>query len=265
MKQTKLGSFSLLLALLIFGACDGLNPNKIDNDPEDLKDPILTLVHPPMVEPGLSGKAYQENDTVTVKVKVEDNWLLGTWQIDMSYRGDVEYLKTAADPMAKTFVGWLSGDEDSIVHTILLDNDPWAGPYDIVVTVKDSAGNTSTLTTFIQVTNTKETIKPTILATSPTSSMVDTFGIGFYIPVQAQISDNNNALSDMFVRVRNSFSYEVLDSSERWIELPGPAYNLDESIYIPPVTPGDYQVEIFVHDSTKNLQSKIIPIYITTF
>ncbi len=263
MKLTKSGSLSLLL-LLFLASCDGLNPNKVDNDPEDTKVPVITLRNPEGIAEGGSGNMYGNDDTIHVKIDIEDNYLLKDWQIDIAYRGDIEYMKTAADPMARTWIGFLDGDEDSISFTITLDGDPWAGPYEFRITVRDSALNTTILKTYLNVSNSIEFFKPVITTTSPTSATVDTFGIGTFIAVTGTFTDNLNSLSDAFVRVRNIFTSELLEDSERWLSLPGPAYNLNESIYIPPVTPGDYQVEIYVHDSTKNLQTVFIPIYITT-
>ncbi|MCB9234857.1 MAG: hypothetical protein H6581_24600 [Bacteroidia bacterium] len=255
------------LAVLLFTMVAGLNscklPDKPDTYPIDEKAPVVTIVSPTPVEPaGFMANTYGELDSMGIEVIFEDNMELMEYEIRIFYNGDLYFLKTNADPIDKTLIGTLSGTDKTIQIPVTIDYDPYVGPYVIEVLCRDKAGHETVARTYIMVTNKGDALKPTFTVTKPSIAVTDTFRIGEYIQVKTTINDNSKLVNAM-VRVRNIYTREMLPDSEYWYQIPGvSSYTIDQQIYVGPVAPGNYEVELYARDTIQNLGTKIIPIYI---
>ena len=173
--------------------------------------------------------------------------------------------KVAADDWEEVYFGDLSGTVASANFNSNVDLDPTAGPYEFEVTVTDASGKSTTLSTFLFITNEKDEDLPMISFVSPDTNVVDTFPIGADVTLQANISDFGT-LSSVYARMRDVFTDEIIGGSEMTIDsIFAFTYQLDTIINIPAGTvPGNYKVEIYANDVTGNYGYNLDTIYVRT-
>ena len=261
MKRSFLQLLAVVFVTCLLSACN-LNPEKPETDPIDLKPPVINMIAPEMLPPG-SYTNIGPLDSIPVEIEISDNYGLARYIITIVYMPELYYLKAAADPMEKTVIQNVTGKSLTITPSIMSDWDPAAGPYEFRIKVIDVSGLESEAVTYLMVSNGDDPIVPTVTISSPTVP-VDTFNIGRDIPVSVDVSDNEE-MADVFIRVRNIYTKELLEGSEMWFDpVPAGGFTLDTNIYIPPTVPGDYRVEVYGRDTTQNLGYNSVDIYIST-
>ncbi len=260
MQATRYYALLILGFVLGFASCN-LNPDKPELPGEDNKPPVIIIEKPTAVDsPAYFGNYFLPNDSIKVKFFLSDNIELMQYQIDLIYRGDLYYLKTQADTMVGTVIGYVQGTEITIERVFLVELDPISGPYEIQIKGWDKAGHVTQTSTFIYVQNGDDQSMPFINISAPAPNQV--FSIGTNISVTFSAGDNVG-LFDAVLRVRNRFSKELIPDGYFRFESIFSAGSHD--FYIHPVTPGDYDVEVYVKDSNHNLTLVKVPITITTF
>ena len=261
MKQPFLHLLAVVMITGLFTACN-LNPEKPETDPVDLKPPVINMIAPAVLPPG-SYTPVGSLDSIPIEIELSDNYGLARYIITITYMPELYYLKTDADPMEKTIINNITGKNLTISPSITTDWDPAAGPYEFRIKVIDVSGFETEAVTYLMVSNGFDPIVPTVTISSPTIP-VDTFNIGTNIPVSIDVTDNVD-MSDVFLRVRNIYTKELLEGSEMWFDpVPAAGFSLDTNIYIPPTVPGDYRVEVYGRDTTQNLGYNSVQIYIST-
>jgi len=256
-------TLSFVLALFtvatIFVGCK----EKPVTTPEDLAAPEIFMTSPAAVAPGQFNN-IANTDSFAVDIRFEDDIELARWDLEIRRRED-EYFNNKTDSDAWTLFlnGDLSGTVDAINFFINVPFDPLAGPYEFKIKVTDAAGKTATQTTFLFITNSEDLMAPMIRFVQPDTNMIDTFLIGNDLPMRVNVSDGNQIV-DVFARVRDAFTNEILPNSEIQIDtLFLFAYQLDTFYTIPAgVVPGKYKVEVYANDQVGNYGYNLDTIYI---
>ena len=171
--------------------------------------------------------------------------------------------KTQTDAWSEVFFGDLSGTTDAVNFQVQIVFDPLAGPHEFQVTVIDSVGKVTTQSTYLSITNNQDVNAPMIGMVLPDTNIIDTFLIGNDIPIRANISDGNQIV-DVFARIRDAFTNEILPNSEVQIDtLFQFAYQLDTFYTIPAGTvPGKYKVEVYANDQVGNYGYNLDTVYV---
>lgn len=248
-------SLNFLLAAAVtsflFMAC---NKEKPDTVPTDETAPKIIMSSPQEVGEG-SFIPLTTVDSIIVDIRFEDDFELERYEITINQRFDLNFLKTNNFPWSETYYGALEGTVGGFNDIIFVVFDPDAGPYEFRVKVWDKAGHMTEKVTYLYITNLADPNPPTFATTAPNQSMVDTFMIGDNIIIQSGLLDAGNQIRDAWVRVRNTFTKEIMDGSEIfWDTLFVSSVAIDTFVNIPAGTvPGDYWVEIFAGDNVRNV------------
>lgn len=257
---------SLLAGALVLFSC---NEKKPITEPYDETAPKIIMTSPKIMAVG-SYDSVANLDTFRTDIRFEDDMELKSYEITIRYRQDLIYAdyKTTNDPWNETYYGDLSGNVGGFNQKITVPYDPDAGPYEFKVKVKDAAGNETTVSTYLFVSNGADMLYPTIQFQAPDTNTVDTFIIGQDIAIKALTYDppGFGQVDRVDAWVSRSLSKEKLTGSVMvWDSLPL-LWTLDTIYTIPAGTaPGDYEVNIFCRDFHQNISHNSDHIYIKPF
>lgn len=255
--------FSFLLAIVLTGAVISGCKEKPVTTPGDLEPPKIFLSSPEVVPLG-SFVSISSTDSFQVDVRFEDDFALRDYEINIRFMPSLNYLRTANDPWNETWFGSLDGKTGSANFPANVVYNPTAGPYEFKVRVTDEAGKFTELSTYLFVTNRQDEIVPVVTLNEPDTTNVDTFAIGQQIPIVGLANDPGGLIEDIYIRVRDAFTQEIMMDSEIRIDTifqnPVP---IDTFVTIPAGTvPGDYNVEVYANDPTYNVGLKRALIYV---
>lgn len=254
---------TFLLALMIIGAAFVGCKEKPVTTPEDLENPQIFMTSPTVLPVGQYNNVSNQ-DSFQVDIRFEDDLALDRYEIRIFRREDLNFAnKTQTDSWSEVFFGDLSGTTDAVNFQVKVVFDPLAGPHEFQVTVIDSVGKATTLSTYLTVSNDLDLNPPMIGMVLPDTNVIDTFLIGTDIPIRANISDNGQIV-DVFTRIRDAFTDEVLPNSEVSVDtLFLFAYQLDTFYTIPAGTvPGKYKVEVYANDRVGNFGYNLDTVYV---
>lgn len=257
-------SLFVLLALLTIGLVyTGCKEKKPVTDPEDLENPEIFMSSPEIKQLG-EYIDLNNSDSLNIDIRFEDDVELRDYEITIRANRDLAFLKTNSDPWKETWFGSLDGTSQGINFNVFVVFDPDAGPYEFRVKVTDEAGKSSEVVTYLWLTNLSDPNPPVITFTAPDPNLIDTFNIGQDIVIDALVNDPGNEVRDVYLRVRNDFSLEVLPESEmQWDTIFMPSYQVDTFVNIPAGTaPGRYLVEILATDNVINWGKGVDTIYV---
>lgn len=260
MKKSALALLVVLLTGITLNSCKEKKPV---TNPEDLDAPTISMTSPEVMEYG-SFVYLSSVDSFNIDIRFEDDIELDRYEITIRWKEDLNWLKTNNFPWKETWTGELDGTVDGVNFIEFVPYDPSAGPYEFHVTVWDVSGKETSLSTYLYITNNADPNPPTITYTSPNPAAVDTYMIGQTIPIQGQASDAVSYIEDVYIRVRNAFTEEIMVGSEIYIDTTfvNP-YVIDTFVVVPAGTvPGDYNVETYAEDPIKNWGKGVVPIYI---
>jgi hypothetical protein len=255
--------FPILLAIILTGAFYAGCKEKPVTTRTDLEAPKIFLTSPEIVPIGSFVEVFS-SDSFFVDVRFEDDIALRDYEITVRFMPELNYLKTNNDPWKETWFGSLDGPAGAANFPADVVYNPTAGPYEFKVTCTDEAGKTSQVVTYFFVRNLLDTIAPTIIFSQPNVSAVDTFLIGQDIPIVGLANDQGSLVKDVYIRVRDDFTNEILLGSEIFLDtlFVNPAV-VDTFVNIGAGTvPGDYRVEFYANDQTFNVGLGIAKIYI---
>ncbi|MEM0995999.1 MAG: hypothetical protein AAGN35_02920 [Bacteroidota bacterium] len=256
-------SFSILLAIFLAGTIIVGCKDKPVTTRTDLEAPQIFLSSPPVVPLG-SYNEISSSDSFNIDVRFEDDIDLRDYEITIRYMPSLNYLRTTVDPWKETWFGSLDGTAGAVNFNSDVVFNPTAGPYEFRVKATDESGKSAEVVTYYFVINDDDPVAPNVLFNQPDTMMVDTFAIGQNIPIIAIASDPGGQIVNVFLRVRDAFTNEVLANSEINYDtlFVNPAV-IDTFVTIGAGTvPGDYNVEVYADDPTSNVGSNTALIYI---
>lgn len=256
MKQgLSLFALASILSLVFLGSCKPTDPPATL---EDTKAPWIVMTSPSVVEPG-NWNYLGDGENFDIDIRFEDDVELSNYKIQILYKSNLNYLKTENDAWEKTDVGFLDGTSDGINTTWSVIGDPNAGPYEFRVTVWDAEGKETVLSTYLFVTNQRDTVAPAIVITKPTMA-IDTI-VDDTVWVTGTFSDANG-VKDAYLRVRTADSI-LIEGSELWLDtLFAGIYQLDTFLTVHSAGVGDHLVEFYAKDNIENVGKAVVPIYI---
>lgn len=259
MKKTSAILLAIATLSLAFWSCNKDKPVTI---PVDEKAPTITMTSPIVVPEG-QYIPLSTSDSIIVDIRFEDDFELSNYEVTINPRFDLNFFKTTNFPWRETIYGSLEGTVGGFNRIIYVVYDPDAGPYEFRVKVWDKEGRLTEKVTYFYITNPIDPNKPNVSTSVPTSN-VDTFAIGTTIPITATIYDGGNDVRDVYARVRNAFTKEILEGSYIFLDtLFVPTFVLDTFVNIPAGTvPGDYWVEVYGGDDIRNIGMDTTRIYI---
>ncbi|HHG86546.1 MAG TPA: hypothetical protein ENJ82_17480 [Bacteroidetes bacterium] len=255
--------FSFLLAFVLIGTIVSGCKEKPVTTPGDLEAPKIFLSGPEVVPLG-SFVQMQSSDSFFVDVRFEDDFELRDYDISIRFMPSLNYLKTTNDPWNEHWFGNLDGKLGGANFLTHIVYNPTAGPYEFRVRCTDESGKQTEVLTYIFMTNQGDSIKPTVTLNQPDTTDVDTFTIGQQIPVIGLANDPGGLIEDIYIRVRDGFTNELMMDSEIRIDtiFLNPVV-IDTFVTIPAGTvPGDYNLEVYANDPTFNVGSITAKVYI---
>jgi len=243
-----------VFGLLLVSSCDKTPPATI----MDEEDPEVFISSPVAVSPG-SWNYVLDGQVLPVDVRFEDDVELSHYEIWILKNDSLDYLKTSNDPWEYIMQGFLEGKSDGVNTSITLGNDPQAGAYEFRVKVWDAEGKLTTRSTYLDMTNVRDTTGPVISVNSPNTGQ--TFNNGSSIVVGADVSSTDDIQT---VRCRLYDPENLIpvgNSTKLFINIFSTTFSLTASINgYDAVPPGDYEVEIFANDTYNNVTRKKIPV-----
>jgi len=196
-------------------------------------------------------------------IRFEDDVELKEYLITVSYAYDQQYSKTESDLWNAEMAGPLTGLSDGINTTMPVVFDPSAGPYDFIVTAWDKDGKSTTLTTYLYVTNSRDLDPAVITISNPDTAEVDTFQLANNLVVQGMITDNVK-IREAMIRMRNAGTMEVISGTEIVIDSIMAASYVIDTFWTGPLglSEGDYIVEVYAVDGVRNTSKETAQVYL---
>ncbi len=226
---------------------------------EDTRSPEIFFSSPVLVPFG-SATNISNGTYLPIDIRFEDDVELSDYQIRIFIMREFPYLKTEFDSWSPTFVGFLSGMADGFNTPLYVADDPIAGYYEFEVTVRDKAGKSTMLSTYFYLQNQSDTVPPVITISNPDPLNRTTHNLGSGINIIGNVSDNIT-LDDVTVRIKNELTKEILPSSFFIDTLYFANYSINTTLFLdPPLTPGNYLIEVIAKDWVQNYAIKTAPI-----
>jgi hypothetical protein len=256
-------SYSLLLATLLVGLFFAGCKEKPVTTPGDLENPTITMTSPVELPVG-QFIPISSSDSFFIDIRFEDDKELRDWEITIRFMPELNYLRTTSAAWKETWFGSLDGVVGGVNTKEYVIYDPTAGPYEFMVRVTDAEGKSTTKKTYFFVKNKIDLVSPTVTFTAPDTMNVDTFVIGAQLPIVARCEEVGDPIRDVYVRVRDVLTKEILEGSEiRYDTVYATPYDIDTFVTIPAGTvPGNYNVEIYANDQLFNVGYGKCEVYI---
>jgi hypothetical protein len=247
-------TYSFVLAALVMGLFFVGCKEKPVTTPGDLENPKIVMTSPIELPVG-QYIPISSSDSFFVDISFTDDKELRDWEITIRFMPELNYLRTNVQPWKETWFGDLDGKTGAVNFKEFVSFDPTAGPYEFIVKVTDMEGKTAERRSYYFVRNRVDIVPPTVTITMPNPSSVDTVAIGNQLRIVANCNEQFDALVDIYLRVRDDLTNNLLENSEiRWDTLFLANYNIDTFITVPAgAVPGNYNVEIYANDGTYNV------------
>ena len=255
-----LRKFSLLFAgafaLLFLSFCKKEKPAvQVDEDNPEIFISSPWLLNKGEFFPVTSGQPF------AIDIRFEDDVDLKEYKIEVYFDFEQEYHKTNNDFWLTEKTGQLSGLADGINTTMMVPSDPSAGPYKFIVTVWDRSGKSSTITTYLNVTNSRDIYPPVVTITSLDTTQVDTHLIASNLIIQGGITDNG-LVRVCYIRMLSESDLALVPGSEIRVDsIDNLSYVVDTFLTPLGISPGNYILEVFGTDSYRNVAKETVQLY----
>lgn len=212
------------------------------DDPDNTKPTIAAIEEPHDNDTLFSGIEMHVEGVVT------DNEELSQLKIDIHSADDGhEHEKVSSASFFEVIrIVDLAGRNQTFHEDIDISQEAAAGPYHVIISAVDAAGNQSDIVERdIVIRNSDDLISPTITVNSPT--IAGSYSLGSPMTVSAELADNIG-LGDVEVKVYQG-SNLIFDND---LELAEPSYSLNLEVPTTGWTAGEYTLEILVKDQVNN-------------
>ena len=197
-------------------------------------------------------------DTIPFTVHLTDNKELLGYRLTLTYvtSGTIDFTNAKAKPFNITWIGNIAGGSDFTTDIkIHITDTALSGQYRAIINCIDESGNQSASdTVLLYIVNPIDTIKPELDLVYPAANQ------------QYASTDSLNVLA-LATDVSNVIYYSIIVADSvgtqkafRENDLNTGGYSIDETIGLNALTPGTYNVTVFVRDAYLNATIVTVPI-----